>query len=147
MHPLQQSRSWDDKHVCAPECHKTLNPPVSLAWYSNTDDSHKSKEWISGGPGFNEYLGNWNSFDLAGCYGSLRAGADTGNFSIRYETAKVMKNCLKSTIVAEVTVPKVPKKGDLLPLPFAFFYIAALSSPQRTASIPTTVSDVLWARL
>jgi len=54
-----------------------------------------------------------------GCNGSLRAGADTGNFSIRLETTTVVKNCLKITLIAEISRIKVPKKGNLFPLPFA----------------------------
>ena len=53
----------------------------------------------------------------------LRAGADTHNFNIRFETSKVVKNCLKSTIVTEISRTKVSEKSDLLSLPFAVFQI------------------------
>jgi len=61
---------------------------------------------------------------MVGCNGSLRVGADTGNFSIRLETSNVVKNRLKSALVAEISRIKVPKKGNLLSLPFALFHIA-----------------------
>src|SRR5262249_8183713 len=118
----QQSRSWDDKHVRTPEPHKTLNPPVKLAWYSNKNPSRHSKQWISGEPGFNEPLRNWNSLDLVGCNGSLRTCADTGNLSIRLVTPKMAKNGLKSTLITEISRIKVPKKGNPLPLFFVLFH-------------------------
>ena len=64
---------------------------------------------------------------MVGCNGGLRAGGDTSNFSIRVETTKVVKNCLKSTLVAEISGTKVPKKGNLLPLTVALYHIAFLS--------------------
>src|SRR5262249_40188171 len=113
---------------------------------------HHSKEWISGKPGTNQPLGKWNSFDLMGCSGSLRAGANTGNFSVRVETTKVVKNCLKSTLITEIGRIKVPKKGNLLPLPFALFHIPFLSAgvvlnvPSDATSTPRSIRVSLRAK-
>ena len=59
-----------------------------------------------------------------GCSGSLGVGADTGNFRVRLETSKVIKNCLKSTLVAKISRIKVAKKGNLLSLPLALFHFS-----------------------
>jgi hypothetical protein len=60
---------------------------------------------------------------MVGRNGGLRTGGDASNLSLREETPKVVKNCLKSTLVAEISRIKVPKKGNLLSLPFALFHI------------------------
>ena len=56
--------------------------------------------------------------------GSFGPSADARNISIRLKKAKVVKNCLKSAFVPEITRIKMSKKGDLLSLCFALFHIA-----------------------
>jgi hypothetical protein len=63
---------------------------------------------------------------MMGRNGGLRTGGDASNLSIREETPKVVKNCLKSALISEIGGIKVPKKGNLLPHPFAPFHIAVL---------------------
>lgn len=60
---------------------------------------------------------------MVGRSGSLWAGANTGNFSVRLETSKVIKNCLKSALVAEISRIKVPKKGNFLSFHLAFHIV------------------------
>src|ERR1700722_745592 len=46
--------------------------------------------------------------------GSARGvSADTGEFSLRQETAQVPKNCFERPLVAKVIRPKVAEKADL----------------------------------
>src|SRR5215813_15146153 len=66
----------------------------------------------------------WNSFDMVGRGGSLGAGTNADNFGVRLETSKVIKNRLKSALVAEVSRIKVPKEGNLVALPFGLFHIS-----------------------
>jgi hypothetical protein len=49
-----------------------------------------------------------------------------GDFSIRLETAKVVKNCLKSTLVTEISRIKMSKKSDPVPLTLSSLHIAFL---------------------
>jgi hypothetical protein len=66
-----------------------------------------------------------------GTSGSLRAGADTSNLDIWSETTKMVKNCLKRTLVAEISRIKVPKKGDPESRRTALFHTAILSNFNR----------------
>jgi hypothetical protein len=61
------------------------------------------------------------------CDGSLMASRDTCNFSIRVKATKVIKNGLKSTLIAEITRIKVTKKGNPLPPLFEMLHIAVLA--------------------
>jgi hypothetical protein len=60
---------------------------------------------------------------MVGCKRSLRVGRDTGNLGLRLETTKVVKNCLKGTLITEVRRTKVPKKRDVSPFRLALFHI------------------------
>ena len=56
--------------------------------------------------------------DLVGPNGSLTAVGNARNFSIRSETTKVVKNCLESAFVTEISRIKVPKEGNPRSVPF-----------------------------
>ena len=43
------------------------------------------------------------------CGDGFRHGADACNFGIRYQTTNMPQHCLKGTLVAEVSRPKVPE--------------------------------------
>ena len=64
-------------------------------------------------PGFNESAANRNGLDLLSCSQSLGSCADAGDLSFWQPTTKVVKNCLKSDLIAEVGRAKVPKKAKL----------------------------------
>jgi len=55
---------------------------------------------------------------MVGRGGSLGAGTNADNFGVRLETSKVIKNRLKSALVAEISRIKVPKEGNLRSVPF-----------------------------
>ncbi len=47
--------------------------------------------------------------------------ADTGHFSTRYVMAEMVKDRLKSALVAEVNLSKMTKQANLASLPFTSF--------------------------
>src|SRR5215831_6084459 len=85
----------------------------------------------------------WNSFDMVGRSGSLGAGTNADNFGVRLETSKVIKNRLKSALVAEISRIKVPKEGNLLALPFGLFHIS-LPDVSRSRQTKLAVRDPLF---
>ena len=72
---------------------------------------------------------------MVGGGGSFRAGGDAEHFSIRLETPQVVENCLKATLVAEVSEIEMPKKRYVLWLPVAMFHVAFPEPPFSTAPI------------
>ena len=77
-----------------------------------------------------------------GCNGSRRACRDADGISVRLKTTKVVENCLKSTLVAEIGRIKVPKKGNLRPLRLELSHFAF-----RFGAINLTISAALHAHL
>jgi hypothetical protein len=122
--------SWDNEHVHTPKRSKGLKPSVHLAWYPNENLPQESCQWVtSKKTRSNEYAPHWDSSDVMDSCGGLRAGADTGNLSIRKALVEITKDCLESAFVAQVTQAKIPKKADLLWLHSNFFKISLLMSP------------------
>jgi hypothetical protein len=114
---------WHDKHVRALKGIKGLKPSVELAWYPNKDLPQESSQWILAEQSRDEYVMDWNSTDVVGCRGGLRARADTVHFSIRRVLAEIIKDGLESTLVTHVALAKVPKEADLHSLPLSVFQI------------------------
>ena len=71
--------------------------------------------------GFHEYSCHRDSIDVIGSRSNVRVGADTGHFSIRYVTTDMVKDCLKSALVAEVNLSKMTKQVNPVSLLFASF--------------------------
>ena len=118
----QQARPGDDKHICASERPNSLKPPVKLAWYPHDNPAHQPSHRIAQAPGLTDHRFNWKSCDVVSGRDGFRAGADTCDFSIRYETVQMVENCLKSALVAKVIVPKVPKQANSRPC-FTCFHV------------------------
>ena len=74
-------------------------------------------------PRCDEYVVDWNCSDIVGCRGGLGARADTINFSIRQVLAEIVKDRFERTLVAQVTLAKVPKEADLRWFPISCFRI------------------------
>ena len=91
-------------------------------WYPNKDLPQESSRWVTAKqPRCDENVVDRNSSDVVGCGGALRARADAANFNIRQVLAEIIKDCLESTLVAQVTPAKVPKEADLPSLPWSVF--------------------------
>src|SRR3989442_2245050 len=114
---------WHDKHVRAIKGIKGLKPSVELAWDPNKDLPQESSQRIIAEQPRDEYVMDWNSSDVVGCRGGLRACADTVHFSIRQVLAEIIKDGLERTLVAQVALAKVPKEADLLSFPLSVFQI------------------------
>jgi hypothetical protein len=74
--------------------------------------------------------------DAKGRCDSLRTGADATEFSIRRQTAEVIKHCVEGTLVAKVTSAEVPEKGDL-----SSFEINIQELPLLTDTVETSLGQ------
>ena len=83
-------------------------------------------------PRCDEYVVDWKRSDAVGCCSGLGARADTINFSIRQVLVEIVKDRFERTLVAQVTLAKVPKEADLRWFPISCFRIHRILRDEAT---------------